>query len=275
MVQLAKNHQPQIAYTAVMSHIDKHSPGRFCWVELATTDQPAAREFYTSLFGWQHNDSPMGPNDYYTMFALEDRNAAACYTLREDERKLGIPPHWNIYISVASAEETTKRAAGCGGSVFCGPFDVSTHGRMSTIADPTGAVFSIWEPKDNPGLGIQGQHASYCWADLSTPDPARAAAFYTDVFGWTMRPGDTGYQHIGIDGEQFGGIPPASFRQPHEPPHWQIYFQVEDCDAATGRAKQLGANIYSGPMSIEHVGHMTVLADPQGAVFSLFQPFPH
>ena len=90
-----------------------------------------------------------------------------------------------------------------------------------------------------------------------------------------MRPGDTGYQHIGIDGEQFGGIPPASFRQPHEPPHWQIYFQVEDCDAATGRAKQLGANIYSGPMSIEHVGRMTVLADPQGAVFSLFQPFPH
>jgi predicted enzyme related to lactoylglutathione lyase len=63
--------------------------------------------------------------------------------------------------------------------------------------------------------------------------------------------------------------------QPHEPPHWQIYFQVDDCDAATAKAKQLGANVFAGPMTIEHVGRMTILADPQGAVFSLFQPEPH
>jgi predicted enzyme related to lactoylglutathione lyase len=234
-----------------------------------------AKDFYKSLFGWRYDDSPMGPNDFYTMFTLGGRNAAACYSLRPDELRTGIPPHWNVYISVASADETTKRVAECDGVVFCGPFDVSTHGRMSTVADPTGAVFSIWEPKDNNGIGVQRQHGSFCWADLSTPDPVRAAGFYKDVFGWSVRTGDEDYLHIQNGGDYIGGIPPASRRQPHEPPHWLIYFQVDDCDAATTQAKELGANVFAGPMSIEHVGRMTVLADPQGAVFSLFQPFPH
>jgi len=217
----------------------------------------------------------MGTNDFYTMFSLEDRNAAACFTLRPDEAKQGVPPHWNLYVCVASAEATTKRAAECGGVVFCGPFDVATHGRMSMMADPTGAVFSIWEPMGHQGLGVQGQHGSFCWADLSTGNPALAAGFYKDVFEWTMRAGDEDYLHIQNAGAYIGGIPPASRRQSHEPPHWQIYFQVDDCDAATDKAKELGATVYAGPMSIEHVGRMTVLADPQGAVFSLFQPFPH
>lgn len=264
-----------------MPFVDKHAPGAFCWIELGTTDQFAAKIFYTSLFGWSFTDSPIGPNDYYTMFSLAGPagpcTAAACFTLQPDQLRLGIPPHWNLYIGVASADATTKRALECEGKVFCGPFDVATHGRMSTLADPTGAVFSIWEPKDQSGIGVERQHASFCWADLSTPDPDRAARFYKDVFNWSLRAGQENYLHIANTGEHdyIGGIPPASMRQPHEPSHWQIYFQVDDCDAATARAKSLGAGIFAGPMTVEHVGRMTLLADPQGAVFSLFQPEPH
>ena len=264
-----------------MPYVENHAPGAFCRIELATTDQLAAKAFYTFLFDWKHTDSPMGPNEYYTMFTLAGRNAAACYALQPDQLRLGIPPHWNLYIQVANADATTKRALECDGKVFCGPFDVATHGRMSTIADPTGVVFSIWEPKDQPGIGVERQHASFCWADLSTPDPMRASQFYKDVFGWSMRAGQENYLHIanGHEGNgsdnYIGGIPPVSMRLPHEPPHWQIYFQVDDCDAATAKAKQLGANVFAGPMTIEHVGRMTILADPQGAVFSLFQPEPH
>jgi hypothetical protein len=274
-VEQVKIHHLGIAYTAFMSYVEKHAPGAFCWVELGTSDQLAAKDFYTSLFGWQYVDSPMGPNDYYTMFMLENRNAAAGYTLRPDEVSHGVPPHWNLYISVDSADAAAKRAVECGGVILAGPFDVYTHGRMAVIADPTGAVFSVWEPKSHTGIGVHGQHASFCWADLSTPEPARAAQFYKDVFGWTMRAGDEEYLHIANAGEYIGGIPPASRRAAHQPPHWLIYFQVDDCDAATAKAKELGASVFAGPMTIEHVGRMTVLADPQGAVFSLFQPLPH
>ncbi len=244
-------------------------------MELSTSDQMAAKAFYVSLFGWDSDDSPMGPNDYYTTFTLQDRNAGACYTLRPDETKLGVPPHWNLYVAVASADAATKRAAESGGRVFCGPFDVATHGRMSTIADPTGAVFSIWEAKQHPGIGVQGQHGSFCWADLATPDPARAAIFYSGLFGWGTQPGQEDYLHIVNGKDYIGGIPPASMRNPDEPPHWMIYFQVDDCDASSAKAKELGANLFFGPTTMERVGRMTYLADPQGAVFALFQPLSH
>lgn len=272
MVQF--HHRP-IAYTLPMANIEKHPPGSFCWMELGTSDQPAAKTFYASLFGWQCADSPMGPNDYYTMFMLGDRSAAACYTLRPEQLSQGVPPHWNLYISVENADAAARHAAEHGGVVLAGPFDVSNYGRMAVIADPTGATFSVWEPKSHPGIGVQGQHGSFCWADLSSPDQARAAEFYSELFGWSMRPGEDDYLHIANGGNYIGGIPSARQRAPHEAAHWMVYFQVDDCDTSTERAKALGANVFMGPMTIEKVGRMTVLADPQGAVFALFQPFPH
>jgi hypothetical protein len=255
-----------------MPFVDQHAPGSFCWIELSTTDQSAAKSFYTSLFGWTFRDSPMGPNDFYTMFQLEGHNSAAAYTQREDETKMGVPPHWNLYICVESADTAVKRAGELGGQVLAGPFDVATHGRMAVIRDPSGAVFCIWEPKDHVGLGVQGQIASFCWADLSTPDQQTAVKFYSELFGWTFPPSDSDYLHI-KNGEAFiGGIPPAQHRNPHAPPHWLIYLQVDDCNASTARAKELGANVFMGPMNMENVGVITVLADPQGAAFSLFQP---
>jgi predicted enzyme related to lactoylglutathione lyase len=133
-------------------------------------------------------------------------------------------------------------------------------------------VFCLWEPKDHTGLRIEGQNASFCWADLSTPDQQTAAKFYTELFGWTLPPGDSGYLHIKNGDAFIGGIPPAHHRNPHAPPHWLIYLQADDCAAGTANAKELGANVYMGPMTMENVGVITVLADPQGAAFSLFQP---
>lgn len=46
-----------------MAETDKHKPGAFSWVELTTTDQNAAKAFYTSLFGWTLQEFPMGPDD--------------------------------------------------------------------------------------------------------------------------------------------------------------------------------------------------------------------
>ena len=69
-----------------------------------------------------------------------------------------------------------------------------------------------------------------------------------------------------------GGVPPAQHRNPNAPPHWLLYFYVTDADAATAKAKELGAQVYMGPMTMENVGRWSVVADPQGAVLALFQP---
>ena len=257
-----------------MPHIEKHPPGAFCWIELATTDQNAAKNFYGQLFGWGVHDFPMGPNDFYSMFQREGRDICAACTMRAEQRSQGVPPHWMIYVAVESADAAANRAAPLGGKVLAPAFDVFDAGRMSVLQDPTGAVFSVWQAKRHAGTGITGVDGTLCWADLSTPDQEHASLFYRDLFGWKIVQGEndpSGYLHI-VNGEEFiGGIPPAARRNPNIPPHWLAYFAVSVCDATAAKAKDLGATFHLAPMTLENVGRMAVLADPQGAVFAIFQ----
>jgi hypothetical protein len=55
-------------YHRRMPQFTKHLPGTFSWPELATTDQKAAVAFYRALFGWDVNETPMGPNETYSVF---------------------------------------------------------------------------------------------------------------------------------------------------------------------------------------------------------------
>jgi predicted enzyme related to lactoylglutathione lyase len=261
-----------------MTHIDKHSAGSFCWIELATTDQKAAKDFYNSLFGWSPQDSPIGPNEFYTLFKLDGRDAAAGYTLRADQKAQGVPPHWMPYIAVESADQAADTAKQLGGTVVVPPFDVMDLGRMAVIHDPTGAHFCVWQAMKNSGIGIAGVAGSLCWADLSTPDAKRASDFYSGLFGWQIMADEkdkSGYLHI-KNGEHFiGGVPPAAHRQPGVPPHWLAYFWVDDVDASAAKAKQMGAKFCLEPTTIENVGRMAVIADPQGAVFAIFNSPKH
>jgi predicted enzyme related to lactoylglutathione lyase len=260
-----------------MPNVEKHAPGSFCWIELATTDQNAAKQFYTSLFGWAVEDFPLGPEGSYSMFSLQGRSAGAAYTLRSDDREQGVPPHWMLYVDTDDADESVNRAVTAGGKALSPAFDVMTFGRMAALQDPTGAIFSVWQPKSHIGTGITGVDGTLCWADLMTADAEAAKKFYSAVFGWQLTPGEkdpSGYLHI-KNGEQYiGGVPPGGLR-PGVPAHWLAYFLVSDCDASTSKATQLGAKVYMPPTSMEGVGRWSVIADPQGASFALFQPPPH
>jgi predicted enzyme related to lactoylglutathione lyase len=179
-----------------------------------------------------------------------------------------------LYISVANADEAVSKTAQLGGTVLAPAFDVMDVGRMAVIQDPTGAIFSVWQPKKHQGVTISGVDNTVCWADLSTPDAERAKKFYSSLFGWelTTSPNDpSGYLHI-KNGEQFiGGIPPAEHRNPNAPPHWLLYFQVADVEAATQKVSQLGGKVLMPPRKMENVGTWSIVADPQGAVFALFK----
>ncbi|HEY3769664.1 MAG TPA: VOC family protein [Candidatus Angelobacter sp.] len=256
-----------------MANIDKHPIGSFCWVELATTDQNAAKTFYTSLFGWAVEDSPMGPNDFYSMFKLAGRDTGAAYSMRKEQRAEGVPPNWMLYISVANADQAVAKAAQAGGTVLSPAFDVMDAGRMAVIQDPTGAIFSLWESKRSQGITITGDN-TFCWADLSTPNPERAGKFYAELFGWQLMKDEkdpSGYIHI-KNGESFiGGIPPAAHRSPNAPPHWLIYFQVAETEATTAKAAQLGGKILMPARKMENVGTISIVSDPQGAALALFK----
>jgi hypothetical protein len=253
--------------------IEKHPPGAFCWLELSTTDQNAAKNFYNSLFGWTAKDLPMGPNDFYTMFQLEGHDAGAAYTMRPEQRSQGVPPHWMMYIAVANVDEAARRVPELGGKVLAPPMDVFDAGRMAVVQDPTGAVFAAWQAKSHSGLGIEGVPGTLCWADLTTPDTARAKSFYSGLLGWKITASEndpSGYLHV-KNGEEFiGGMPPSNSSPPNTPPNWMAYIYVANCDETAAKCNQLGGKTLMGPMTIEKVGRMAILADPQGAVFAAF-----
>ena len=123
-----------------MPHVEKHAPGNFCWIELATTDQSTAKEFYSELFGWTISEFPMGPKDFYTTFEIDGRDVAAVYTLRPEQQARGVPAHWSLYVAVENADTAADRARGLGAKVIAEPFDVYDVGRMAVVQDPTGAV---------------------------------------------------------------------------------------------------------------------------------------
>src|SRR5579862_2042397 len=104
-----------------MANLERHAPGSFCWIELGTTDQNAAKQFYQPLFGWSSNDFPMGPSEFYTMFQLEGNDCGAAYSLNQQMRDQGVPPHWMLYIAVSRADDAVAKATQLGGSVKAGP----------------------------------------------------------------------------------------------------------------------------------------------------------
>jgi len=220
----------------------------------------------------------MGASGAYSLFDLEGQSVAAAYTMVPEQRSRNIPPYWILYVATDSADKTAARAAELGAKIVLAPNDVYGFGRMALISDPTHAPFSVWEPQQHTGVEVAGIEGTVCWADLSTPDPQTAAKFYSALFGWEITAGSdpsSNYLHI-KNGESFiGGIPPASMRNPQVPPHWMLYFLVSDCDASAAKAQALGATLLMPSQSIEHVGRMAVVTDPQGALFALFQPEKH
>ena len=271
-----RNHafRRRLGYTPHMPNLERIAPGNFGWMELATSNQSEAKKFYCGLFGWKADDNPMGPNDFYTMFTIEGRAVGAGYTLRPEMVQHGVPPHWGLYVAVKSADDVASRVAGLGGTVLAPAFDVFDAGRMAVLQDPTGASLSLWQARSHTGFQITGVPGSFCWADLMTGDPARAEKFYSGLFGWKLDRGEKGgdYLHIKNGETYIGGIPPAGSAGPGVPSHWSIYILVTDCDASTAKAKTLGAKVYMPPTTIEGVGRWSVIADPQGATFSAFQP---
>src|SRR5207249_6206774 len=119
--------------TSQMLHVEKHAPGDYCWIELATTNQSAAKKFYSELFSWTISEFEMAPNDFYTTFKIDGRDVAAAYTLRSEQRARSIPAHWNLYVAVENADTAASRATGLGAKVIAEPLDVYNLGRMAVF----------------------------------------------------------------------------------------------------------------------------------------------
>ncbi|HEX2121263.1 MAG TPA: VOC family protein [Thermoanaerobaculia bacterium] len=252
-----------------MPEMTSHQPGTFCWIELGTSDDAAAKKFYTDLFRWTVNEFPMGENgELYYIFQKNGKDCAAMYKQDKAQQEQGIPPNWLSYVAVTSADAITEQAKGLGANVMVGPFDVMDFGRMSVMMDPQGAAFAVWEAKNHIGVQIRDESNTLCWNELQARDLDAAKTFYR-AMGWTLKESPE-YTEVHAGTTPVGGMM-QSQAPPEVPSYWLPYFAVDDCDATVAQAQSGGASVFVPPMDYPGVGRFSVLADPQGAVFSVIK----
>jgi predicted enzyme related to lactoylglutathione lyase len=250
----------------------EYTPGTFSYVDLSTTDPDAAKLFYGELFGWGFDDQEVGDGMVYTTCRVDGATACAISAQMEQERQMGVPPHWNNYVTVQDADAVAEQAKQAGANIMMEPFDVMNAGRMAIFADPTGAVLCIWQPRENIGAEIVNAPGALAWNELHTADIQVAESFYGKLFGWSFDAMDTPagapVYHVIRNGERRNGGVMAT--QPQEPPNWMPYFAAEDLDASMDKLKQLGGHVHAGPIPFPQ-GRIAVCADSQGAFFSLWE----
>ena len=252
-----------------MGERSAYEPGTFCWAELSTPDQEAAKRFYGELLGWESDDRPMGEGSYYSMQVVSGKMVAAIAAQPEQQREAGVPPLWNSYVAVADADAVAERAKELGANVHAPPFDVMTAGRMAVIQDPQGAFFMLWQPRDHVGAGLVNEPGTLVWNELQSPDLDASAAFYSDLFGWKVADFEgMEDRYMGIEnaGAHNGGMRTL---QPPSPPSWLTYFGVQDVEESLAKLQELGGTKLAGPIDIT-MAKLAVVADPQGAVFALY-----
>lgn len=249
--------------------VTSYRPGTPSWVDLGVVDPDAAGAFYTALFGWTVLDR-ISESDDYRICLLRDHPVAGIGA----QEHTAIPPYWSTYISVADADATTALVKDAGGQVSVPPREATGFGRMAVFADPSGAPFSVWQPRRHIGSGLVNEPGTLCWNELTTRKTEEAKSFYRTVFGWESRTqpmGGTTYTEWRLDGETVSGMMPMDERWPSRvPSHWMVYFAVADPDATAARATELGGQVSVPPTEIKP-GRFAVLNDSQGAMFSILE----
>lgn len=204
-------------------------------------------------------------------------------------------PAWNTYIGVDDAGAGAARVVEAGGLVLVAPSESTGPGRGVVCADPAGAVFNLWQPGTRKGAELVNARGWWNWSYLNTPDPDGAATFYVSVFGWEAAPVEIGAYRAtmwrlpgyadfleqfdaGLRRRHAGPGMPEGFSDAigwlfplgaTETPYWSVAFSVDDVDGVATMAQVLGGRVLVAPNDLLGGVRLAVLADPQGATFSV------
>lgn len=256
-----------------MFKVTAYPHGTFSWADCNSTNPSEVKPFYTALMGWDVDDIPIGNDMVYTMFQKDGENVCGLSLMQPDMQAQGIPSHWMSYIAVDNVDALADKVTELGGIVLVAPFDVMESGRMLVLQDPTGAQVSLWEAKNHIGASLVNTFGAMIWNELLTHDVDTAKSFYGGLLGWEyQKMEDMDYHLVMVNGRMNGGIMNIGEGMEGIPPHWAVYFSVEDIDAAAKQVEELGGKLNMPIMNIGETGQMVNVTDPAGAFVVLMQP---
>lgn len=255
--------------------VENYSDGTPSWVDLMTTDQDAAIDFYGDLFGWESEKASPEAGSY-GMCTKDGEPVAGIGPIPDGAP---FPAVWTTYISTSDVNATLASATDAGGQVLSPATTIGdgdqTVGRMAIVSDPAGGVFGLWEPALHTGARRVNEPGSLIWNELRSTHPEVSREFLASVFGYTYEPqegdGDLDYNVIQVDDRQVGGVMaiPADLKgDVHS--HWLTYFAVESTNETTAAAVASGATLLAPAMDSPY-GRLAILADAQGAAFAVIE----
>lgn len=250
------------------------SLNRVRWVDLASSDAAASRDFYATLLGWEIevNEDPQ-----YGGYAIASHGGGQVAGIGP-KMSPETPTVWSLYIGAADADAAGRAVEEAGGTVVMPAFAVGDQGRMAVFTDPSGAFISIWE-SEGMGAFVAGGVGQYGWAELNARGLEKDLPFYKAVFGWDaehqpMGEGQRDYTtFFSADGQVAGAMEMSPEIPAEVPSYWTIYFGVADVDEAFRRALDLGASEMVAPRDFPG-GRFAIVRDPQGAMFGLLKMDP-
>lgn len=258
-----------------MSQRSEYPAGVPCWVENLTDDVAQAQAFYGQLFGWTwHGPGRTGGDAEKPYFvALLDGAEVAGVAAAPDPVK----PTWMTQVRVAAVEPALVATEQAGGSVVAGPIEIPPAGRLAVIADPDGAVLTVFEPAARQGAQRVNEPGAWAMSTLITPDAEAARSFYGSVFGWSTEPYGPvtlfrlpGY--VGGEPEQPSPRDVVAVMMPAGggPARWSVDFWIADIDQAAEIALAAGG-LLSSPIETSPPFRRATITDPAGAQLTLSQ----
>ena len=253
--------------------------GSWIWYELMSPDPDGSKAFYEAVVGWTittgHGESN---TDYGFLTAPDGAMVGGLMRLSPEMTEHGAQPCWLGYIGVDDVDTSVAAIEAAGGKVLKAPWDVAMAGRVALVSDCCGAAFYVMTPTPPPGGGEStafsaARNPGHCgWNELMAENAAKAIAFYTGRFGWTlpdaMDMGEMGkYQFVAHDDVTVGAI---MQKMPDVPaPMWAHYFWVPSIAAAKSAIEANGGKVIREPHQVPGDDWIVLGTDPQGAMFAL------
>ena len=243
--------------------------GAPCWIDLTSSDLGRAQEFYGTVFGWTFEDKGPALGGY--ILAAKDGHTVA--GMGTNVPQWPFPDGWSTYFHTADIDATVSASTAAGASLLFKPMRLPATGVMSASADPSGAVFRLWQPLEARGYELMGEPGAPAWHQLTTRDFPAAIDFYRDVLGWHAEPSterdDFRYTTATFDGQQLLSVMDGAKILPEgAPSQWSIFFGTEDLDKTLQTITEAGGTVLQ---SVEDApfGRVATAGDPTGATFSL------
>jgi len=251
----------------------QHTPGRWVWADLATSDVAAAADFYGKVFGWTFETyGGEDDRDTYTL-VLADGLPIGGMVFDERTVKDQVPAaRWIGLVSVPDVRATAAAVTQGGGKVLVAPTTLGERGETAVFRDPEGTLFGVVHATSGDPADYAADLNEWLWVDLWTADVARAEKFYRAAVGYEAVPVDAQGPRNGVHLVSGGYARAGIMRRPDKRTTavWLPYVRVADARATAERARAAGGKVAREPMSIGRAT-VAVIVDPTGAPVGVAQ----